>query len=28
MGLSEAQIDRVFPGRPRLTGHTASLISV
>src|SRR5713101_3368522 len=28
MGLGEAQIDRVFPGRPRSTGHTVSLISV
>jgi uncharacterized protein (DUF1501 family) len=28
MGLGEAQIDRVFPGRPRSAGHTASLISV
>jgi uncharacterized protein (DUF1501 family) len=28
MGIGEAQIDRVFPGRPRLTGHTANLISV
>jgi len=28
MGLGDAQIDRVFPGRPRSTGHTANLISV
>jgi hypothetical protein len=28
MGLGEAQIDRVFPGGPRSTGHTAGLISV
>src|SRR5579864_5993941 len=28
MGLGEAQIERVFPGRPNPTGHTASLIAV
>ena len=28
MGLGDAQIDRVFPGRPRSTGHTANLIAV
>jgi len=28
MGLGEAQIDRVFPGRPRSSTHTAGLISV
>jgi hypothetical protein len=28
MGLGEAQIERVFPGRPNPTGHTASLIAI
>ena len=28
MGLGDTQIEKVFPGRPRATGHTASLIKV
>jgi uncharacterized protein (DUF1501 family) len=28
MGLGDTPIERVFPGCPRPTGHTASLISV
>lgn len=28
MGLGDTKIDRVFPGRPRSTAHTASLIAV
>ena len=28
MGLSDTQIDRVFPGRPRQSGHSASLLAV
>jgi hypothetical protein len=28
MGLGDTQIEKVFPDRPRATGHTASLIKV
>ncbi len=28
MGLGDTQLDRVFPGRLRSTGHAASLIAV
>jgi uncharacterized protein (DUF1501 family) len=28
MALGETQIDKVFPGRPRSSGHTANLIKV